>query len=134
MKQGPARPRGEEFDPDEAEIWGPVRTPRASGEVEITDTLLFGGTRIKPPRGMYASERTDQAAPDARNTCVVEIWNYGPDDNPNLGATLTSDMWIIHIGIRYEIIGQVRKASSSWQSETTCYLVRMSNNASDSDV
>lgn len=127
MKLGPARPRGEEFDPEPAFIYGPETTIRPTGVVETTEKFLFE-TCIKPPRGMYTNERLNQQAPDSRSTLIIETWNYGPDWDETLGAHLTADMWIVHRGVRYDIVGQLKAVKASWQSETTAYEVRMSNN------
>lgn len=101
-----------DFDPVEAEIWGPVRTSKPSGVQSATPALLFI-TRIKSPRGMYASESMNQGHSDSRGNCVIEVSALG------IGDSLTADMWFMHRGTRYEIKG---KLPTDWRTEMALYV------------
>lgn len=117
----PTRPDAQDFHPMSAQIWGPTRTIRASGVPgQTTPTILFT-TRIKTPRGLYTSEKTNQQQNDSRSDVLIEVWNYGP------GANLTADQWIQHNGIRYDILGKV-DMQGDYRRLTTKYQCRLSNN------
>ena len=119
-----SRPDAEDFDPVSAQIYGPNRVVRTSGlpGTVAGGTLLFT-TRIKPPRGLYTSERMSQQQADSRSDTIIEVWKYG------MGYQLDASMWIIHRGIRYDIVGK-DDMQSNWRSQTVKYQCRQCNNVS----
>lgn len=111
------RPNTVEFDPVSADIWAPTRS-NEGGVTKTIFTAIFN-TRITPPRAMYTWERSNQQKPDSTSTQVLSVWKYGL-------PLLTSDMYIMWRGRRYDIIGEMDRAS--WTDNTKAYEVRVSSN------
>lgn len=111
------RPDTIEFDPVSADIWAPVRT-NTGGVTKAVPTAIFN-TRIAPPRAMYTWERSNQQKPDSVSTQVISLWKYGI-------PLLTSDMYIMWRGRRYDIVGEMD--AKSWTDNTKAYEVRVSSN------
>lgn len=112
-----ARPNTIEFDPVSADIYGPVRT-NVGGVTKAVATKLFN-TRISPPRAMYTWERSNQQKADSVSTQVLSVWKYGI-------PLLTSDMYFLWRGRRYDIVGEMDRAS--WTDNTKAYEVKVSSN------
>lgn len=123
----PTRNNAEDFDPEPAYIFSITRESRTSGVPGVATATQLFETRIKPPRGMFASELTNNQIPDSRSDVIIEIWNDGPDSQPQLGANLTADMYIMHRGFRYDIVGR-NDVQADYRRETTRYQCRVSNN------
>lgn len=123
----PTLSNSEDFDPWSATVWGPGRALRPSGVPAVGTPQQLFQTRIKTPRGLYTTEKTNQQAPDSRSDCIIEVWNFGPVSNPTLGANLTSDMWIMHRGIRYDIVGK-NDMQGDYRRQTTKYQCRICTN------
>lgn len=118
QKKFPTRPRAESFHPASADVWGPNRVADNSGVIKTEGILLFN-TRIKTPRGLFVSERMNHQAADSQSDVVISIWNYLGGDR------LTGDMWLMHLGIRYDIKGRITQTQESWESHCTSYQCRM---------
>lgn len=116
------RPNTEDFHPMSANIYGPARTIRASGVPGQTTPTLLMNTRIKPPRGLYTSERMNNQQADSRSDTIIEVWALG------VGANLTADMWIVHNGIRYDVIGR-DDMGADHRSQTIKYQCRNCGNS-----
>lgn len=121
MTAPPSRQNAEDFDPWSAEIWGPTRTIRPSGVPGNGPLVLLMLTRIKTPRGLFTNEKTNQQQADSRSNCIIEVWNFGA------GKCLTADMWIIHRGIRYDVVGR-NDMGADWRKQTVKYQCIMSSN------
>lgn len=109
-----------QFAPGDAFVYAPVRTTE-QGVTTTGEQLFFGPTRITTPRGLLVSEKTDNQVATGVSDVVIEIWNHGGCNK------LTTDMWIIHDDIRYDIKGPMRTKNASWQAETTAYQCRINN-------
>ena len=114
-----SRQPSEDFDPVSAEIYGPTRSTKESGVQTVGPPVLLFTTRIKCPRGLFVSERLAQQKPDSQADCIIEVSSMG------LGASLTSDMSIIHRGVTYEIKG---KLPGDYRTETVLYQCKTHNN------
>lgn len=104
-----------------AQIFGPTRQVRDSGAPGETTPTLLDTTRIKPPRSLFTSERTNLQAPDSRTDVIIECWAFG------IAAKLTADMWFVHDGVRYDIIGK-NDVNADYRKQTVKYQCRICNN------
>ena len=114
------RPSGVDLDPVSAQVWGPKEIQLPSGESTSTPALLLT-TRIKSPRGLFVSEQTNLGHAYAVGDMAIAVRNEGG------GTKLSSAMWIMHRGVRYEIKGVLR---TDWQAGLTTYQVTASNDRS----
>lgn len=119
------RQNAEEFDPMSADIYGPTRLVRASGVPGASAYVKLLNTRIKTPRGLYTTELSNQQHDDARFDTIIEIANAGT--TVVRGSALTTEMYILHRGKRYDIVGPCN-TTADWRSETTKYQCRASAN------
>lgn len=119
------RQNAEEFDPMSADIYGPIRQVRSSGVPGASDYTKLFSTRIKTPRGLYTTELANQQHDDARFDTVIEVSNAGT--SVVRGSALTTDMYILHRGRRYDIVGPCN-TTADWRKETTSYQCRASAN------
>lgn len=113
-----SRPSGGEFDPCSAQVYGPARKQMDSGESALDTDALILKSRIKSPRGLFTSERENQAHPQSVSDMVIEIRSEGGGDN------LTADMWIVHRTRTYWIKG---KLGQDYRTGTTLYQVSIQN-------
>jgi hypothetical protein len=114
------RSSGADFDPVSAEVWGPKEIQLTSGESTSVPAKVLT-TRIKSPRGLFVSERENLGHAFAVGDMAIAIRNEGG------GAKLSSAMWIMHRGVRYEIKGVLR---SDYTTGVTTYQVTASNDRS----
>ncbi len=113
------RSSGGEFDPVSAKVYRPSRQAEESGEsTALAEPILHLTTRIKSPRGLFTSERSNQAHAFSMSDMVIEVRNEGGGDN------LTADMWIVHRKVTYYIKGVLRQ---DWTGGTTFYQVSTTN-------
>lgn len=119
------RQNSEEFDPVSADIYGPTRLVRPSGVPGASGYAKLLSTRIKTPRGLYTTEMSNQQHDDNRFDTIVEVYNGG--NTVCKGSALTTDMYIIHRGKRYDIVGPCN-TTADWRKETTGYQCRASAN------
>lgn len=113
-----SRSSGGEFDPCSAQVYGPTRASEPSGESALSAPTPVLLSRIKSPRGLFTTERENQAHSMSVSDMVIEIRSEGGGDN------LTADMWIVHRGITYWIKG---KLGIDWRAGTTLYQVSTQN-------
>lgn len=119
------RQNSEEFHPMSADIYGPTRLIRPSGVPGASAYSKLLNTRIKTPRGLYTTEMINQQHDDARFDTIVEVYSGG--NNVVRGNALTTDMYILHNGMRYDIVGMC-STTNDWRKETTSYQCRSSIN------
>lgn len=113
------RSSGGEFDPWSAKVYKPGRQAEDSGEAAALATpVLVLTTRIKSPRGLFTTERSNQAHSFSVSDLAIEVRNEGGGDN------LTGDMWIVHRKVTYYIKG---KLGQDWTGGTTIYQVSQTN-------
>ena len=86
-----------------ADIYGPTRQVRSSGVPGASAYARLFTTRIKTPRGLYTTELANQQHDDARFDTVIEVSNAGT--SAVRGSALTTDMYLLHRGRRYDIVG-----------------------------
>jgi hypothetical protein len=110
------RPNTVEFDPVSADIWAPTRS-NVNGVTKTVYVKVFN-TRITPPRSMYTWERSNEQKPSSVSTQVITLWKYGM-------PLLTSDMYIMWRGRRFDIVGEMDRAS--WTDNTKAYEVRVAS-------
>lgn len=115
------RPVSVQFDPVSAEIWGQVRSSKASGIVKSTPVKLFT-TRIVAPRGLYTNETVSLNAANSMTNVIIEVQKLG------LGGSLTADMFIKHRGMTYQVKGSLPIAL--WDKEVIRYHCVVCNDPS----
>lgn len=119
------RQNAEEFHPVSADIYGPTRLVRSSGVPSASAYVKLFSTRIKTPRGLYTTEIQNQLHDDSRFDTIVEVSNAG--NTVVKGNYLTTDMYIVHCGRQFDIVGPCN-TTADWRKETTAYQCRSSNN------
>ena len=119
------RQNAEEFHPMSADIYGPLRVIRPSGVPGATTYVKLLRVRIKTPRGLYTTEMDNQQHSDARFDTIIEVVNA--DTIAVSTRKLTTDMYIMHDGRRYDIVGPC-STTADWRKGTTSYQCRASAN------
>jgi hypothetical protein len=89
------------MDPVSAVVYKPNRVQLSSGETVTGTPIVVLRTRIKPPRGIYVRELENQGHADSYTDRLIAVRIEGGGDK------LTSDMWFVHSGTRYDIKGQL---------------------------
>ena len=112
----PDRPTAALWDPVSATVYRPVQSLLASNEATSSPEAV-GLVSVRAV-GLFNTTRLNQESGNTQSNQYLDV------RIPSAGENLTSECFIIHRGMRYEIVGI---SGSDWQLQYTRYQVNVTN-------